>query len=148
VDEWWKSGNPSSHDNGVFSISVPYDNYANEEWWGIVDIDRNTTLAYEALKEAFTEQANSIAAVPIYQARLFPNPCKNTLKLCLDHPINEKVNICLSRISGSNVLQFTTSISGSELELMLNDPLLINGVYMVRILSKSLNISRLLIISK
>ena len=40
-DEWYKaSGSVSTHDNGGFSGPF-YDNFANEEWWGWVDVNRN-----------------------------------------------------------------------------------------------------------
>lgn len=56
ADEWWKSAavNPTEHDTaseltgGVFPDGV-----FNEEWWGIVDIDRNPRPAYTALKALY-----------------------------------------------------------------------------------------------
>ena len=44
VDELWKAGNNDSLDTGGWapnSSGVPYDGAPNEEYWGIVDIDRN-----------------------------------------------------------------------------------------------------------
>ncbi len=59
VDEWWKAGNNSSLDPGGWapkSSGVPYDGAANEEYWGIVKIDRNKKLAFDVVKEKFTEK--------------------------------------------------------------------------------------------
>jgi len=57
VDGWWKAGNPAVQDSGGSapnSLGVPYDGAANEEYWGIVDIDRTPKMAYEVVKEKFT----------------------------------------------------------------------------------------------
>ena len=35
-DEWWKAGDPSSHDSGGYQLNAHEDEYANEEYWGIV----------------------------------------------------------------------------------------------------------------
>ena len=43
VDEWWKAGNNDVQDIGGWapnSSGVPYDGSPNEEFWGILDIDR------------------------------------------------------------------------------------------------------------
>jgi hypothetical protein len=38
TDEWWKAGNPNSHDYGGYAISSHPDGYSNEEWWGIIAV--------------------------------------------------------------------------------------------------------------
>jgi len=53
VDELWKAGNIDRLDPGGWapkSSGVPYDGAANEEYWGIVDVDRNKKMAYEVIK--------------------------------------------------------------------------------------------------
>ena len=56
TDGWWKAGNPESQDVGGWapgSSGVPYDATANEEYWGIVDIDRNKKEAYSVVQSFF-----------------------------------------------------------------------------------------------
>ena len=52
-DEWWKAGNPSAHDDGGFVSDGHPDRFSNEEWYGIVDIERHKRLAFFALQARF-----------------------------------------------------------------------------------------------
>jgi hypothetical protein len=48
-DEWWKAGDPSSHDFGGYATAMHPDGYSNEEWWGMVAVQDNGSapdLAY------------------------------------------------------------------------------------------------------
>jgi hypothetical protein len=55
-DEWWKRGDPGVQDTGGFANGgVAADRFANEEWWGVVDIERKPRPAYQVLKELYAQ---------------------------------------------------------------------------------------------
>ena len=59
TDGWWKAGNPNQQDKGGWapnSSGVPYDGAPNEEYWGIVDIDRNKKLTFDIIKKKYKNQ--------------------------------------------------------------------------------------------
>lgn len=57
TDGWWKAGNNNKQDIGGWapnSSGVPYDGSPNEEFWGIVDINRNKKQAFAIVKNQYT----------------------------------------------------------------------------------------------
>ena len=56
TDELWKAGNPESQDVGGWapeSSGVPYDGTANEEYWGILDVNGHKKKAFYVLKQFY-----------------------------------------------------------------------------------------------
>ena len=43
TDEWWKAGDPSSHDFGGYPSNEHPDGYSNEEWWGLIAVTPGPT---------------------------------------------------------------------------------------------------------
>ena len=61
LDGWWKAGNPNVQDTGGIapnSTGVPYDGAPNEEYWGIVDIDRNKKITFDVVKQRYKSSSN------------------------------------------------------------------------------------------
>lgn len=61
ADEWWKTstGDPAIHDSGGYettwnAIAHP-DGFANEEWFGLVSVDRDRRLAYYVMQSHFSD---------------------------------------------------------------------------------------------
>ena len=58
ADEWWKAGDNKTHDPGGWapnSSGVPYDGAANEEYWGILNIERHKKMSYEVVNQKYKE---------------------------------------------------------------------------------------------
>lgn len=56
ADEWWKAGNNDTQEPGGWapnSGGVPYDGAANEEYWGIVKIDKTKKMVFGVVKEKY-----------------------------------------------------------------------------------------------
>ncbi|PIB29643.1 hypothetical protein BFP77_05700 [Maribacter sp. 4U21] len=56
TDGWWKAGENDKQNLGgraPNSTGVPYDGTPNEEYWGVVDIDRNRKETFEIIKTKY-----------------------------------------------------------------------------------------------
>lgn len=61
TDGWWKAGDNNNQTPGGWapnSTGVPYDGTPNEEYWGIVDINRNKKQTFEIVKTKYTSVPN------------------------------------------------------------------------------------------
>ena len=59
VDEWWKADDINTQSAGGWAPAgggVPYDGAANEEYWGLLNIDRSPKMAYDVMKNSFLSQ--------------------------------------------------------------------------------------------
>jgi len=68
-DEYWKAGDPNSHDNGGYVTTSHPDSFSNEEWWGVVRVVKNNSggidimqprQAYYWLSQAFLDGDTNI----------------------------------------------------------------------------------------
>lgn len=62
TDGWWKAGQPDQQDIGGWapgSSGVPYDATANEEYWGLVDINRKKKEAFWVVKSFYESPLES-----------------------------------------------------------------------------------------
>ena len=62
TDEWWKAGDNATQDPGGWapkSSGVPYDGAANEEYWGILKLDRTKKMAFGVVKEKYSNLTES-----------------------------------------------------------------------------------------
>jgi len=148
VDEWWKGGNPNTQDaTGFINNGVPYDSFANEEWWGLVDINRNTTPAFDAIKNAFTQFTTGIESKEVNQETvLFPNPAKLEANLRLSKPTHENIVVNISTTTGSVLVSEPMVVNGIEIRIALEKFNLAKGTYIISITGKTLNINKLLIL--
>ena len=100
-DEWWKAGNPNQQDPGGFSNAIPYDNFANEEYWGIVTRDRVPKLSYYVVQEIYEATSLSIQE-DSFDISIYPNPVSDGF-LNIINPSNEPLNISIYDINGCKV---------------------------------------------
>ncbi|MFH1369504.1 MAG: discoidin domain-containing protein [Elusimicrobiota bacterium] len=58
-DEWWKAGNNSQHDSGGWKHGGLFDGMANEEWWGVIAVEKQAGREDKALpRKVYYDLAN------------------------------------------------------------------------------------------
>ena len=100
-DEWWKAGNPNQQDSGGFPNAIPYDNFANEEYWGIVTRDRVPKLSYYVVQEIYEASSLSIQENP-FNISIYPNPVSEEV-LNIINPSNEPLSISIYDVNGRKI---------------------------------------------
>jgi len=100
-DEWWKAGNPNQQDSGGFPNAIPYDNFANEEYWGIVTRDRVPKLSYYVVQEIYEASSLSIQENPL-NISIYPNPVSDGF-LNVINPSNEPLSISIYDFNGRKI---------------------------------------------
>ena len=54
-------------------MAIPYDNFANEEYWGIVTRDREPKLSYYVVQEIYEATSLSLND-DLLEINIYPNP--------------------------------------------------------------------------
>jgi hypothetical protein len=146
VDEWWKGGSYSTQDASGFTMSIPYDNYSNEEWYGIVDIDRNITLSYTVLKNAFIDFISATDnSIELFKKSVYPIPVKDKINITSTEALNQNVTFNISTLSGSPVVSGVVWAEGNQILISLLPYNLPDGVYTLLISGKFGNISHVFV---
>ena len=129
-DEWWKAGNPNQQDAGGFPNSIPYDSFANEEYWGIVTRERVPKQAFYTVKDiyeevslGFSNNLNEENTVTIY-----PNPVIDILHIDTSFQF-DFINI--TNIFGQTVYKNKRNIT------QINVSNFASGLYILKIIDKN-----------
>ena len=101
-DEWWKAGNPNQQDIGGFVNAIPYDNYANEEYWGIVTRDREPKQSYYVVKDIYETTSLSTNENNLHIS-IYPNPASNGFVNLVNHS-NDPLDIEIFDLNGGRVI--------------------------------------------
>ena len=115
-DEWWKAGDPNQQDAGGFSNAIPYDNYANEEYWGIVTRNREPKQSYYVVQEIYESTSLSLSDNN-FHVSIYPNPVSDGI-INLVNPTNEALAVEIFDLNGRKVISKTSifdSVDVSEL---------------------------------
>ena len=101
-DEWWKAGNPNQQDIGGFPNAIPYDDYANEEYWGIVTRDREPKQSYYVVKDIYESTSLSINDNNLHIS-IYPNPVSDGFINLVNYS-NEPLDIEVFDLNGRKVI--------------------------------------------
>ena len=115
-DEWWKAGDPNQQDVGGFSNAIPYDNYANEEYWGIVTRNREPKQSYYVVQAIYESTSLSLSDNN-FHVSIYPNPVSDGI-INLINPTNEALAVEIFDLNGRKVISKTSifdSVDVSEL---------------------------------
>ena len=131
VDEWWKAGNPGVQDAGGFANGgAPYDNFANEEYWGMVKIDRTKKPAFDEVKSKY----GSVAAITARsgtrenEITIHPNPAGREIRLSGLTAINRE--IAIYDIAGRQKIRINRACQNTVVQGIAG---LAKGLYIVKI---------------
>jgi hypothetical protein len=117
------------------------------EWWGIVDIYRDITSAYLALKGIFTEYSNDIEDTPLHQSiQLYPNPATDRIMLTVDQPLKGYLQFTISTIFGLMLASDGIEANGYTVEIPLTPYGLPKGAYVLCLKGESVWLNSLLFI--
>ncbi|MBN1598257.1 MAG: T9SS type A sorting domain-containing protein [Bacteroidales bacterium] len=136
VDEWWKyeEGNNSQQDPGGSapnSSGVPFDGAPNEEYWGILNIDRSRKLAFDIVKNAYNPSTSvSENLFSNNEIIVGPNPATDFLRI---ERLNDGVkNITILDLTGRIHLLVKDFASNS---VKINTGMLKQGIYFLKVSS-------------
>ena len=137
-DEWWKAGNPNQQDPGGFSNAIPYDNFANEEYWGIVTRNREPKAVYYQVAEIYKNASLSIEE-NLFEINIYPNPISDGF-LNIINPSNEPLDISIYDLNGRKVMAQKITFDS------INISHLISGIYSLVINKDEKSITKKIIV--
>lgn len=125
TDEWWKAEDPNNHDVGSGapnSSGVPYDGTANEEYWGILDVDRNRKMVFDIVKTIYNSISVGVERQQLDAKILFgPNPTDGILTIYSD------------QISGFELYDISGKLMFKSTRNSINFNSFENGMYFLKI---------------
>ncbi len=129
-DEWWKAGNPNEQDAGGFPNSIPYDSFANEEYWGIVSRERIPKQAFYNVQEIYGQASLGFSSdfTEDKLLTIYPNPVVDILNINTSYQFD---GIYITNIFGQTVyknISNTTKINVSNFA---------PGIYILKTIDKN-----------